>query len=110
VEKKLLVAHYFGLCVAHMGCATIATPLVTIYQWRISICATHRQIMRGAYWLYASLVAFKNFKNSKKIKKSKKTKFFFENHKNRNNVKKLLYFNFLRILSYEEYFESHQTS
>jgi hypothetical protein len=27
--------------VAHMGCATIATPLVHIYQWRISICATH---------------------------------------------------------------------
>jgi hypothetical protein len=44
VKKKLLVAHYFGLCVAHMGCATIATPLVTIYQWRISIYA--RQIMR----------------------------------------------------------------
>jgi hypothetical protein len=58
VEKSLLVAHYFGLCVAHMGCATIAMPLVTIYQWRISICATHRQIMRGAYWLYAPLVAF----------------------------------------------------
>jgi hypothetical protein len=70
------VAHYFGLCVAHphMGCATIATPLVTIYQWRISICATHRQIMCDAYWLYAPLVAFENSKNSKKIKKLKKTK------------------------------------
>jgi hypothetical protein len=41
VEKRLLVAHQFGLCVAHMGCATIATQLVQIYQWRISICATH---------------------------------------------------------------------
>jgi hypothetical protein len=41
VEKRLLVAHQFGLCVAHMGCATIATPLVQIYQWRISICTTH---------------------------------------------------------------------
>jgi hypothetical protein len=78
VEKRLLVAHYFGLCVAHMGCATIATPLVTIYQWRISICAMHRQIMRGAYWLYAPLVACENSKNSKKIKKSKKTNFFLK--------------------------------
>jgi hypothetical protein len=86
------VAHYFGLCVAHMGCATI------------SICATHRQIMRGAYWLYAPLVAFENSKNSKKIKNSKKP-FFKKNHKNRNNVKKLLYFNFLRILSHEEHFQ-----
>jgi hypothetical protein len=41
VEKRLLVAHLFGLCVAHMGCATIATPLVHIYQWRIPICATN---------------------------------------------------------------------
>jgi hypothetical protein len=49
VEKRLLVAHQFGLCVAHMGCATIATPLVKIYQWRISICATHNLTMRGAY-------------------------------------------------------------
>jgi hypothetical protein len=49
VKKKLLVAHYFGLCVAHMGCTTIATPLVTIYQWRISICATHNLPMRGVY-------------------------------------------------------------
>jgi hypothetical protein len=57
-----------------MGCATIATPLVTIYQWRISICAMHRQIMRGAYSQYAPLVAFKKFKNLKKIKKKKKTK------------------------------------
>jgi hypothetical protein len=47
VEKRLLVAHQFGLCVAHMGCATIATPLVKIYQWRISKCATHSLPMRG---------------------------------------------------------------
>jgi hypothetical protein len=33
-EKRLLVAHHFGLCVAYMGCATNATPLVTVYQWR----------------------------------------------------------------------------
>jgi hypothetical protein len=33
--------------------------------------------MRGAYWLYAPLVASEKSKNSKKIKKSKKTKFFF---------------------------------
>jgi hypothetical protein len=59
VEKRLLVTHYFGLRVAHMGCATIATPLVTVYQWRISICATLNLPMRGAY---------KNSKNSKKIK------------------------------------------
>jgi hypothetical protein len=49
VEKRLLVAHHFGLCVAHMGCATIVTPLVIIYQWCISICATHNLPMRGAY-------------------------------------------------------------
>jgi hypothetical protein len=49
VEKRLLVAHHFGLCVAHMGCATTATPLVRIYQWRISKCATHNLPMRGAY-------------------------------------------------------------
>jgi hypothetical protein len=30
--------------------------------------------------------------------------YFFENHKNQNNVKKLLYFNFLKILSHEEHF------
>jgi hypothetical protein len=64
VEKRLLVAHYFGLCVVYMGCATIAMSLVTIYQWRISICGTHRQIMRGAYWLYAPLVAFENSKKN----------------------------------------------
>jgi hypothetical protein len=49
VEKRLLVAHYFELCVAHMVCATIATPLVQIYQWRISICATHSLHFSGAY-------------------------------------------------------------
>jgi hypothetical protein len=82
VEKRQLVAHYFGLWVAHIGCATIATPLVTIYQWRISICATHRQIMRIAYWLYAPLLACENSKNSKKLKNRKKPIFFFENLKN----------------------------
>jgi hypothetical protein len=70
------VAHHFGICVAHMGCATNATPLITVYWWRIK----------------------------KKLKIDKKT-IFFENHKNQNNVKKLLYFNFLRILSHEEYFQ-----
>jgi hypothetical protein len=49
VEKRILVAHQFRLCVTHMGCATIATPLVKIYQWRISICATHNLPMCGAY-------------------------------------------------------------
>jgi hypothetical protein len=68
VEKRLLVAHQFGLCVAHMGCATIATPLVTIYQWRISICATHNLPM--------PLVAIENSKNLKKIKNRKKPIFF----------------------------------
>jgi hypothetical protein len=51
--KRLLVAHLFGLCVAHMGCATIATPLVHIYQWRISICATHSLHFSGAYAICA---------------------------------------------------------
>jgi hypothetical protein len=37
VEKSLLVAHHFGICVAHMGCATTATPLIIVYWWRI-IC------------------------------------------------------------------------
>jgi hypothetical protein len=49
VEKRLLMAHQFGLCVAHMGCATIATPLVKIYHWRISIYATHNLSMHSAY-------------------------------------------------------------
>jgi hypothetical protein len=43
-------------------------------------------------------------KKSKKIKNQKKY-LFFENHKNRNNVKKLFYFNFLNFLSYEEHFQ-----
>jgi hypothetical protein len=30
---------------------------------------------------------------------------FFENHKNQNNVKKLFYFNFFRILSHEEHIQ-----
>jgi hypothetical protein len=34
VEKRLLVAHQFELCVAHMVCVTIVTPLA------IKICAT----------------------------------------------------------------------
>jgi hypothetical protein len=41
----------------------------------------------------------------KKIKNRKKKPMFFENHKNQNNVKKLLYFNFLRILSHEKHFQ-----
>jgi hypothetical protein len=53
VEKRLLVAHHFGLCVAHMGCAINATPLVTVYQWRISICATHNLNFSGAYGICA---------------------------------------------------------
>jgi hypothetical protein len=36
------------------------------------------------------------------IKKKQKK---IENHKNQNNVKKLLYFNFLRILSHKEHFQ-----
>jgi hypothetical protein len=46
-----------------MGCATNATPLVTVYAWRISKCATHNLPMRGAY---APLVAFENSKKFKK--------------------------------------------
>jgi hypothetical protein len=53
VEKRLLVAHHFSLCVAHMGCATNATPLVIVYQWRISICATHSLKVSGAYSICA---------------------------------------------------------
>jgi hypothetical protein len=49
VEKSLLVAHRFGICVAHMGCATNAMPLITDYWWRISICATHMLNISGAY-------------------------------------------------------------
>jgi hypothetical protein len=70
VEKRLLVAHQFELCVAHMGCATIATPLVRIYQWRISKCATHHIA------ICATSIAFENSKNSKKIK-NRKNQFFF---------------------------------
>jgi hypothetical protein len=44
VEKGLLVAHQFELCVAH-----IATPLVKNYPWRISICTTHSLPFSGAY-------------------------------------------------------------
>jgi hypothetical protein len=43
-------------------------------------------------------------KIQKKLK-IKKIFFFFENHKNRNNVKKLFYFNFFRILSHEEHIQ-----
>jgi hypothetical protein len=53
VEKSLLVAHHFGICVAHMGCATNATPLITVYWWRISICATHMLNISGAYSICA---------------------------------------------------------
>jgi hypothetical protein len=51
--KRLLVAHHFSLCVAHMGCATNATPLVTVYQWHISICATHSLKVSGTYSICA---------------------------------------------------------
>jgi hypothetical protein len=53
VEKSLLVAHQFGICVAHMGCATNATPLITVYWWCISICATHSLNISGAYSICA---------------------------------------------------------
>jgi hypothetical protein len=49
VEKSLLVAHQFELCVAHMLYAIVATPLVKSYQWRISICATHSLPFSGTY-------------------------------------------------------------
>jgi hypothetical protein len=49
VEKRLLVAHQFELCVARMVCATIATPLIKTYPWRISICATHSLPFSDAY-------------------------------------------------------------
>jgi hypothetical protein len=77
VEKRLLVAHHFGLCVAHMRCTINATPLVTVYQWRISICATHNYTWR--ILLYAPLVMpdLKIQKIQKK-KKSKKTNFFLK--------------------------------
>jgi hypothetical protein len=52
-EEARRVAHQFGLCVAHMVCATIATPLVEIYQWRITICATHSLHFSGAYAICA---------------------------------------------------------
>jgi hypothetical protein len=37
--------------------------------------------------------------------KIEKNIIIFENHKNQNNVKKLFYFNFFRILSYEEHIQ-----
>jgi hypothetical protein len=62
-------------------------------------CATGKQPCAAGNLVCALRV---RFENSKKIKNKKPI--FFENYKNRNNVKKLLYFNFLRILSHEEYF------
>jgi hypothetical protein len=53
VEKSLLVAHHFGICVAHMGCATTAMLLITVYWWRMSICATHMLNIGGAYRICA---------------------------------------------------------
>jgi hypothetical protein len=53
VEKSLFVDHQVELCVAHMLCATVATPLVKTYPWRISICATHSLSFSGAYLIYA---------------------------------------------------------
>jgi hypothetical protein len=55
--------------------------------------------------LYAPLVAFENSKKNQKNLKIEKNQFFFENHKNQKNMKKLFYFNFLRILSHEEHFQ-----
>jgi hypothetical protein len=49
VEKSLLVAHQMALCVAHIICATDATPLVKYYSWRITICATHNPPFSCAY-------------------------------------------------------------
>jgi hypothetical protein len=64
--------------VAHMGCATIATPLIKIYQWRILKCATNVRCATS-HKKYAPL-RFENSKNSKKNKNKKNI--FFENHKN----------------------------
>jgi hypothetical protein len=33
--KRAIGGAFFFLCVAHMECATNATPLVTVYWWRI---------------------------------------------------------------------------
>jgi hypothetical protein len=92
VEKRLLVAHQFGLCVAHMGCATIATPLVKFISGAsqyaphiICLCVVHIAICATS-----SLCKFKKFKKIKNREKS----IFFENHKNRNNVKKTIVFQF----------------
>jgi hypothetical protein len=60
-------------------------------------CATDIKI--GAPQIYFPFYFFR-----KKLKIKKKP-IFFENHKNQNNMKKLLYFNFLRILSHEEHFQ-----
>jgi hypothetical protein len=68
VEKRLLVVHHFGLCVAHMGCATNTMPLVTVYQWRISKYATHN--LPIAICATSSLRKFKNLKKKLKIEKN----------------------------------------
>jgi hypothetical protein len=52
----------------------------------------------------APQICFPFYFYKKKLKIKKKT-IFFENHKNQNNVKKRLFFNFLKILSHEEYFQ-----
>jgi hypothetical protein len=49
VEKCMLVAHQLDLCVALMLCATVATPLVKTYPWRISICAMCSLPFSGTY-------------------------------------------------------------
>jgi hypothetical protein len=121
-------APFWGL-VAHLWCATHIKPLVYIisgaclYAPRLCVlsvahpnaCGTHN--ICGApkggaprigcatdIKISAPQICFPFYFFWKKLKIEKKP-IFFENHKNRNNVKKLLYFNFLRILSYEEHFQ-----
>jgi hypothetical protein len=63
-----------------------APRIVCLCVAHIAICATNA-----------------NLKIQKKLKIGKNH--FFENHKNQNNLKKLSYFNFFRILSHEEHFQ-----
>jgi hypothetical protein len=58
VEKSLLVVHHFGIRVAHMGCATTATPLITVYWWRMSIYAPRICWILVAHIEYAPLVSY----------------------------------------------------
>jgi hypothetical protein len=47
--KKPVVAHQIELYMAHMLCATVATPLVKKYLLRISIRAMHSLPFSGTY-------------------------------------------------------------